>query len=378
MRHRTVALLIETSNAYARGLLEGIRSYIRAHDQWSIYLPEQGRGAEVPKWLSRWEGDGMIARVENDEIARSLAKMTVPIVDVSAARRLERLPWVETDDQEIAALAAEHLLERGYHHLAFCGDERFNWSIWRRDAFVRLIQQEGKVCHLHMTHSGSGSSWNQEKQELSDWIQRLPRPIGIFASYDIKAQKLLEICRELAISVPEEIAVIGVDNDRLLCDLAFPPLTSVIPNTHRTGYEAASLLDRMMAGETIPPTGHLIRPIGVETRQSTDILAIHDRHVAMALRYIRLHAYQGINVRDVLKNVPLSRRVLESRFQKLLGRTPHQELIRLRIARVRQLLMETTLTLSEIAQRVGFEHVEYLSVAFKREVGISPREFRKQ
>jgi len=380
MNHRTVALLIETSNAYARGLLEGIRSYIRAHQPWSIYLPEQGRGAEVPKWLSKWEGDGIIARIENEEIAKSLKRMKLPIVDVSAARRLENIPWVETDDREIALLAAQHLLERGYRQLAFCGDEGFNWALWRREHFETVVRESGCGCHVMMTASraDAGYSWNREKQELTDWLQQLPRPIGIFASYDIKAQKLLEICRELSISVPEEMAVIGVDNDRLLCDLAFPPLSSVIPNAHRTGYEAAALLDRMMAGEEIPPEPHLIKPIGIETRQSTDILAIDDQNVALALRYIRHFACQGINVQDVLKKVPLSRRVLESRFRKLLGRTPHQELIRLRIARVRQLLIETSLSLSEIASRVGFEHVEYLSVAFKREVGLSPSEFRRQ
>ncbi|HWL10029.1 MAG TPA: XylR family transcriptional regulator [Planctomicrobium sp.] len=379
MAHRTVALLIETSNAYARGLLDGIRSYVRAHQRWSIYLPEQGRGAEAPKWLSKWQGDGIIARIESDDVAVTLKKMKLPVVDVSAARRLQEIPWVETDDSEIAKLAAGHLLDRGFRNLAFCGDDGFNWSLWRREQFENVVRQAGCQYFEHLSHSRSQTedSWNKEKLELTRWLKKLPRPIGIFASYDIKAQKLLEICRELSISVPEEMAVIGVDNDRLLCDLSFPPLTSVIPNTHRTGYEAAMLLDRMMSGETVPAEAHLIKPIGIETRQSTDVLAIDDPHVAMALRIIRQSASLGINVQDVLKKVPLSRRVLESRFQKLLGRTPHQELIRLRIAHVRQLLIETNLSLAEIATRTGFEHVEYLSVAFKREVGHSPREFRR-
>jgi LacI family transcriptional regulator len=197
------------------------------------------------------------------------------------------------------------------------------------------------------------------------------------ACYDIKAQQLLDVCRELDIAVPEEAAVIGVDDDPLLCNLADPPLSSVICNTHRTGYEAASLLDRMMAGERIGSESVLIKPLGVETRQSTDILAIEDQHVAAAVRFIRQHALTGIDVSDVLRQVPVSRRVLESRFREFVGRTPHQEIVRLRVERVKQLLTETNLPLSVIATRAGFQHNEYLSVAFKNAVGMPPSEFRR-
>jgi LacI family transcriptional regulator len=185
------------------------------------------------------------------------------------------------------------------------------------------------------------------------------------------------VCRELEIAVPEEVAVIGVDNDRLLCDLADPPLSSVICNSRRNGYEAAALLNRMMSGESVPPEAHLIKPLGIETRQSTDILAIDDPDVAIAIRFIREHACRGIDVSDVLQQVPLSRRVLESRFRKILDRTPHQEITRLRIDRVKQLLAETDLSLSEIASRTGFQHDEYMTVAFKKQVGMPPSKFRQ-
>jgi LacI family transcriptional regulator len=171
--------------------------------------------------------------------------------------------------------------------------------------------------------------------------------------------------------------VIGVDNDRLLCDLADPPLSSVICNTHRTGYEAAALLDRMMSGEPVPPEACLIKPLGIETRQSTDILAIDDPHVAVAVRFIREQACTGIQVSDVLQHVPFSRRVLESRFRKILDRTPHEEIARLRIDRVKQLLVETDLPLLVIASRAGFQHVEYMTVAFKKQVGVPPSKFRQ-
>ncbi len=204
----------------------------------------------------------------------------------------------------------------------------------------------------------------------------LPRPVGIMACYDIKAQQVLDVCRELDLAVPEQVAVIGADNDELLCNLSDPPLSSVVPNSQRAGYEAAGFLDRMMSGQKVKSDAVLVRPLGIETRQSTDTLAIEDAEIAAAVRFIRRHADTGINVGDVLKEVPLSRRVLESRFRKILGRTPHEEIVRQRIGRIQQLLSETELSLREIADRTGFEHAEYLSVAFKQATGQTPSEFR--
>ncbi len=376
---RSVALLIETSNSYARGILAGITDYVRQHEGWSIYLPEQDRGGKPPRWLSTWCGDGIVARIENDEIATALKRTALPVVDVSAARHLKNIPWVETDDEAIARLAVQHLSERGFQNFAFYGDSAFNWAIWRKQHFQRLVSDVGGECFVHdsIPPHDEQYSWDREKTALAGWLERLPRPIGIMACYDIQAQKLLDVCREQNIAVPEEVAVIGVDNDLLICDLASPRLSSVICNTKRTGFEAASLLDRMMAGEKVGSQSILVQPLGVETRQSTDILAIDDADVAAALRFIRENAAAGINVSDVLRVVPLSRRVLESRFRTALGRTPHEEITRLKIGKVKELLTGTDLSLSEIASRTGFRHDEYLSVAFKKAVGMPPRDFRR-
>lgn len=379
-RRRSVALLIETSNAYARGLLEGVIHYMRSHDTWSVYLPEQQRTARPPTWLGKWRGDGIIARIETEEMADLVSRKKVPTVDVSAARHVPNIPWVETDDAEISRLAAEHLIERGFRNLAFVGDPGFNWSLWREQHFGEIVQQRGcrYLAHQSTSRLDPRYSWNTEHRKLAKWLDSLPKPVGIMACYDIKAQEVLDVCRELDLAVPEQVAVIGADNDELLCNLSEPPLSSVIPNRHRAGFEAARLLDRMMAGQSVANDAILIRPLGIETRQSTDTLAIEDTDVAEALRFIRRHASSGINVGDVLKQVPLSRRVLESRFRKLLGRSPHEEIVRQRIARVQQLLSETELPLREIANRTGFEHAEYLSVAFKQATGQTPSHFRRQ
>ena len=246
IQRRSVALLIETSNEYARGLLNGIAEYVHLHDNWSIYLPEQERGAAPPAWLRTWQGDGIIARIETDSIARTLKAKGLPIVDVSAARQIPNIPWVETDDEAIAEMAVDHFVERGFKSLAYCSDPGFNWSVWRAQYFAKACQEAGCDYYLHESIPRNSSEYtlNDEKRLLAEWIEELPQPVGILACYDIKAQQVLDVCREMGVAVPEEVAVLGVDNDQLLCRLAAPPLSSITCDTHRTGYEAASLLDR--------------------------------------------------------------------------------------------------------------------------------------
>lgn len=373
-----VALLMETSNSCARALLRGIVSYIREHRPWSLYLSEHNRGDQPPRWLDHWKGQGIIARIENAAIADALRRVNVPIVDVSAARIIRSLAWFETDDGAIAHLAAEHLLERGFKNFAYAADERFNWSNWRCEHFQNCVRAAGRSCDVYRPKRGFSANEEEQVDDLGNWIRGLPKPVGIMACYDFRGQQLLDICRRIGVAVPDGVAVIGVDNDDMLCELSDPPLSSVMPNTHRTGFEAAQLLDEMMSGKKAKGETHLIPPLGIGTRQSTDVLAIDDRNVARAIHFIRQHACDGIKVKDVLKAVPHSRRLLASRFKKLLGRTPHEEILRVKLNRVKQLLTDTDLPLEEIAERAGFPHVEYLSVAFRREVGTSPSAFRAE
>ena len=377
-----VTLLVETSNAYARELLHGVRAWLREHGPWSIWLAEAGRGAAPPSWLRDWKGDGIIARIETPAIARAVAATKLPIVDVSAARQLPDVPWLETDDRAIARAAADHLRERGFQSFGYCGDARFNWSRWRGEAFAAQVAEHGQALRcaafVERAHRrGAGPPDGEvEAVALAKWVRSLPKPVGIFAGYDIRGVQVLEACRRLGLAVPDEVAVVGVDNDELLCDLADPPLSSVIPDVRRTGYEAAALLARLMRGDKIRGEGRLFAPLGVATRQSTDVVAVEDKNISAAVRFIREHACDGISVADVLKVAPLSRRVLETRFQKLLGRSPHAQILGVKLERVKRLLGETDLPLSAIAERTGFAHVEYLSVAFKRNVGVTASEYR--
>ncbi|MFY9254599.1 MAG: XylR family transcriptional regulator [Fuerstiella sp.] len=378
-KRRSVALLIETSNGYCRGLLEGINAYAKHHANWSIHLTEQERGAAPPAWLASWRGDGIIARIETDEIGQRLKMFGLPIVDLSAARHLKGIPWADTDDEAIARLAIDHFAERGFRNLAYCGDPGFAWSTARLAHFHRLAREAGCRSYEHQVtpRYDLAFSWDEEKCRIGDWLQSLPRPIAIMACYDYQARQVLDVCRELAISVPEEVSVLGVDDDRLICELSEPSLSSIIPDTQQTGYEAAELLDRMMNGEAISSQQPLLtQPLGVRTRESTDTLAIDDADIAKALSYIRRHALANIRVTDILPHVSLSRRALEHRFVRLVGSTPHEEIMRVRIERIKVLLSETDLSIQQIATRAGFEQPEYMAAVFKRETGMTPTDFR--
>src|ERR1700722_13655867 len=180
-----VALLIETSNAYARGLLEGVAAYVREHRPWSIYLSEHGRGDSVPAWLRGWKGDGIIARVENSNIAEAVAGRALPTVDLSAARLLKHVPCVETDNQAIAGLAAGHLLDRGFRHLGFCGLKDYPWSLARLEHFQRAAREANRVCHVHMIgkRADRAADWTTDQRDLARWVRGLPKPVGIMACF---------------------------------------------------------------------------------------------------------------------------------------------------------------------------------------------------
>jgi len=381
-----VALLIESSRAYGRRTLFGVARYVREHQPWSIFLQERSLGDKCPDWLKDWKGDGIIARVESRQIANGIRKLGIPAVDVRYLLKNIGMPSVRPDDAAAARLAFEHLRERGFRSFAFCGFNGADYSDARRDSFLECTHKANLPCHIYADSLKFRTASTQEYEErgLKDgdqvvrWLETLPKPVGLMACNDIRGQQVLNACRVAGISVPDEIAVIGVDNDEMLCELADPPLSSVSLDTERIGYEAASLLDQMIAEKKPKQDLILVQPAGVITRRSTDVLAVEDRHITTATQYIREHACNGIDVSDVLKVVPLSRSTLERRFYRVLGHSPKEEILRTRLARSKQLLSETDFSLAQIAEKVGFEHPEYLSVIFKKKTTLTPGEFRAQ
>jgi LacI family transcriptional regulator len=380
-----VALLVESSRAYGRGLLHGIAEYVRLHGPWAIYLAERGLGEAPPAWLKDWRGDGIVARIENRRIANAVHELGLPTVDLRGLLTDLGVPLITTDDRAVAELAFGHFLERGFSHFAFCGFPGADYSDARSRYFARSVEAADFTCHVYhpsrlpqATGTEAREQWGWTTQgEVSRWIAGLPKPVGVMVCNDIRGQQVLTTCREIGVAVPDEVAVLGVDNDEVLCALADPPLSSVIPDTHRIGYEAASRLERMMRGETSPEPTTVIAPLGVVTRRSTDVLAVDDRAISHAARFIREHACECITVHDVLAGLPLSRSVFERRFAKIFGRTPKAEIVRTQLNRVMQLLAETDLPLKQIASRTGFHHPEYMSTAFKKRTGQTPGEYRR-
>jgi len=381
-----VALLIESSRSYGRRTLFGVARYVREHRPWSIFLQERSLGDKSPAWLKDWVGDGIIARVESRQIANGIRRLGVPAVDVRYLLRNLGMPSVRPDDAAAARLAFEHLRERGFRHFAFCGFNGADYSDVRRDSFLECATKSKLPCNVYSDplKIRKASTQEYEARGLKDgehvarWLEGLPKPVGVMACNDIRGQQVLNACRAAGISVPEEVAVIGVDNDEMLCELSDPPLSSVSLDTERIGYEAAAILDQMLAGKKLKQPVVFIQPAGVITRRSTDVLAIEDRHITTATRFIRERACEGIDVSDVLKIVPLSRSTLERRFFHVLGRSPKDEILRTRLTRAKQLLAETDFSLAQVADKVGFDHPEYLSVIFKKKTGLTPGEYRVQ
>lgn len=374
-----VALLVETSNRYGRDLLHGVHDWVSAEANWSIRFTEQARRAPLPAWIRTWHGDGIIARVDSAEIATALRRAGLPVVDVSAERAKSVFPRVSIDNGAVAQLAAEHLLGKNLRHFAYCGDGQYLWSRQRGTAFGRVLRGHGFRCAEFSAGRTAGAGWEKETQAMATWLAGLPKPVGVFACFDGRAQQVLEACHVAKLSVPEQVAVLGVDDDELVCELCDPPLSSVLPNARRTGYEAAVVLARLMSGRAAGVAGlKEVEPIRVVPRRSTDALAVADRHVAEAMRYIREHAHDGIGVKEILRAVPVSRTLLERKFGRLLGESPHRLIKRQKIDRVRQLLAETDMAIARIADMAGFESPSYLSAFFRRETGESPREFRNK
>jgi LacI family transcriptional regulator len=376
-----VALLIETSNRYGRDLLYGVRDWIQKRgEKWSVRFTEQARRAPLPGWLADWQGDGIIARVDSAQASTTLRRAKIPVVDVSADRPNSEFPRVSIDNIAVTRLALTHLKDRGLRDIAFIGDRRFIWSRQREDEFRRLMARDGKPVRIYKetTANTDRQGSDSELRGIVRWLEALPKPVGIFACYDNRALQVLEACQLAELEVPDDVAVIGVDDDEVLCHLSNPPLTSVLPNARLTGFEAAAQLSRLMHGEQFASQTHYIEPIRVVERQSTDASAVDDPKIASALRYINEHACEGIDVSDVLRAVPVSRTLFDRRFKSLLGHSPHQHILNKRIERTKNLLIDSDLSIAVIAELAGFLNASYLSTAFRRETEMTPYTYREK
>lgn len=380
-----VALLIGFSRNYRRGILRGIAGYIRAHGPWSCFTPEQGLYGGIPDWLKSWNGDGIIACIDTPRTAKSLLRMKCPVVDVLHNARFAGIPCFDTDAGVVAGLAAEYFLRAGFRHFAFCGFPGIPFSDRREAAFVDFLAARGgevRVFSARPERSRSLDIPAAERQGIGrtsaivSWLRRQSRPLALLACNDICGQQVLNACRRHGIRVPEDVAVMGVDNDEVLCNLCDPPLSSVEPDTERLGYEAAALLDRMMRGKRVRPGLVQVPPLRIVERASSDTVPIEDPVTAEALRFIRDHVGDGIAVKDVQAHVRRSRTDLENRFRRHLNISVSAEIWRRRMDRACSLLQETDLRLGEIARQSGFATDSHLCRSFKDRFQMTPAGYR--
>jgi LacI family transcriptional regulator len=379
---RKVVLLINPSREHTRGILSGIAKYARLHGSWTFYRPLEYREPrfrqKLPSVLKALHPDGILMR--EPPHADEIIEMGVPILSFPYTR--ERIPGIAnvvTDHVAVGKMAAEHLLDRGFRCFAYCGFDDWWWSRKRQEAFRRKVEEAGfPVDTYKLPRAKSKRTWSKEIVAIADWLRRLPKPVGLMASNDDRAELVIEACKMPGLGVPDEVAVVGVDNDRTVCELSSPPLSSVALNLGKAGYDAAALLDRMMASGLDATQTISIQPVHVVTRLSTDVLAVDDPDVAAALRYIRGHARTSVGVAAVVANCGASRRVLEKRFRRVLGHTIHDEIARVRIERVTAMLTETQTPISQIARELDFPDVAHLSRCFRRATGLSPLQYRKR
>ncbi len=380
-----VALLIETSRAYGRAILNGIANYARAHGPWSFYAVERVLHSRVPRWVETWRGDGIIARIEDRRMATQLLRCGCPVVDVLGQARLAEIHSFDTDAAAVAEMAANLFLRAGFRHFAFCGYTGIPFSDQRRRSFVALLQKLGHPvrCSPSLAPIGRASDIQGVERRgitrlkaISAWLRQQEHPLAVLACNDTCAQQVLNACRESGLRVPQEIAVVGVDNDDVLCNLCDPPLSSVEPDAEALGMRAAALLDRLMRGEAVPPKRVQIAPRRLVERASSDTVPIPDVLTAAAVRCIRDQACGGIAVKDVLAQLHCSRTVLEERFRQQFRTTVYGQILQYRMDEACRLLRETKLSLQEIADRAGFGTAAHLCRIFRRRLGRTPGQYR--
>ena len=378
-RHR-VALLIETSQIYGRELYEGIADYFEGGVKWSTFLDQRQLSSTIPRWFTSQKWDGVISRVTTPALARVIKRMAIPAVDLTDRIAPLGIPRIASDQEAIGELVAEHFLSRQFRNFAFCGFRGEYWSEGRLNGFRQRIQREQYTLDVYNSHwhEPDAMPWNLEQRELSRWIQKLPKPIGIMACNDQRGHQVLEACRLLESAVPKEVSVIGVDDDRVLCRLSDPPLSSVVPNARKIGFQAAKLLSQLMNRKGQDQKEILIPPIRISSRRSSDAFAIEEPTLAAVMELIQQQSCEGLGVSDILKQFPVSRSWLERQFRETVGATPHSLIRRTQLNRAMQLLSDSTLSLKEVSKECGFTNIEYFYYLFRKVTGETPGQYRER
>ena len=377
---KQVAVLVETDSTSGCRTIRGISNYRDQKEHWHLLLDP--RDHEHRRALpDAWHGSGIIAAVNSQDQLSGLRARGLPLVVVGDLQS-EDLDTctVANDEKHLAEMAFSHLYDRGFRQFAYFAPPARDFSPLRGDAFTARVEEAGFKCSTFKPgyRVGRRLSWSERLKRVERWIRTLPRPVGVLAVDASRARQLTEVCHLCDVRVPDDVAVLAGSLDELHCDVSTPPLSAVNVNSEKIGFEAARLLDRMMSGEADRNETIQVPPTGVRSRQSTDLLSIDEPDIAEALRFIRRNAHTGICVKDILKEVAISRRSLEIQFQRYIGRSPAREIRRVQLEISRELLGRNEMSIHEVARASGFANSTRFGVSFKRDIGKTPQEYRKE
>ena len=382
MLKKRILILVETSRVFGRNIIKGISQFALEKGSWSVLLEDRGFFDRVPLWTRKIHFDGIICRTVSVDSAKFLKSFKVPIVELLGDGNY-RSSDVLTDANRVGVMAAEHFHERGFRQFAYFSTGHSWWSQLFHAAYCRRLNEFGFDCHdspLCEAKNDATLSITLQKNTETDcleWLRRLPKPIGLFCPSDSQAIFILNLCQAADVKVPYDIAVLGVENNSTLCNAATPPLSSVVADGWNVGYHAAKLLDTMIEQHSFAESPIVIPPLGIVTRQSTDVIAVDNADVAQALHYIAAHPGLYITVKDVAQHVDVSLRTLIRKFKEVLKRSPDEEIRRVCMERAKLLLYDTNLSVAIIAENLGYASTEYFVRAFRREIGMTPHAYRR-
>lgn len=378
-----IILLLDFAEEYSKNLLKGISKYAGEHGPWTfcrmpLFYRETIGMDGILRWAKEWEADGIIGQLYNGIDLEKTIASGIPVIAQDFKERFEEIPNITGAYRETGRIGAEYFLKKGYRYFAFYGFNDIVWSRERAEGFEEKLKSMGhSVYYFEHRKSRSTDLWYYKSHSLSRWLKSLPKPIALMACDDNQALHITEVCRQIKIRIPEEIAVLGVDDDEMLCELSDPPLSSIALDIEKGGYESAYLLEQMIRGRK----GHydiFVKPIQVITRQSTDIYATNDSLIATTLKYIHQNIEKSLHVDEIVKQVPLSRRSLEKRFLNTTGFPVYKYIFNLRMEKFTQKLLDTDQTVFEIALDLGFNDGKNIARQFKQVKGCNPIEYRRR
>ena len=375
-----IAILVDTSTSWGRRVILGIGNYARQYGPWQTFLEARGMEEHL-RIASGWQGDGIIARVSTPAIAQELKALKIPVVNVSGIRvQNADFPTVTTDPKLVTEMALSHFRNRGFRNFGYFNLRGLSYVAAQKDAFVNTVKSIGGECALYevKVKTRAEPDWSLDLAELGKWLKSLPRPVGILAWNASSGREILYACEAAGLIVPEEVAVLSATDDDVLCECLQTPLSGIVVDAEKIGNQAAALMDGLLHGKRAPKEPIRIAPLDVATRRSTETLAISDPALRKALAFLGNNASAPMQVTDVARECGLSRRVLERKFIQVLGRTPADEIRRFHLDRARHLLIQTTLSIPDVAEASGFASPEYFAYVFKAECGKTPLEYRRR